>query len=97
MKMAAFARSAAESALKETLPEFIPGFNEKIQYFMKECDFGDGNERKYFNKYSNMFVFGFNLEKEIITEELLKRISTQWVSKDKYWDGRPSEVIDIVT
>ena len=44
-----------------------------------------------------MFVFGFNLEKKIITEELLKRISTQWASKYKYWDHRPSEVIDIVT
>ena len=41
MKMAAFARSAAA-----TLPEFIPGFNEKMNYFMKECDFRDGNERK---------------------------------------------------
>ena len=56
---------AAKSALKETLPEFIPGFNEKIQYFMKEYVFGDGNERKlYVDKYSNMIVFGFNLEKE---------------------------------
>ena len=95
--MAVFAKSAAEKGMKETLPVFIPGFNEKTQYFMKECDFGDGNKRKYFDKYSNMFVFGFNLEKEIITEELLKRISTQWASTDKFWDHRPSEVIDIVT
>ena len=94
--MAAFARSAAESALKEALPQFIPGFNEKIEYFMKECDFGDGNERKYFNRYSNMFVFGFYLEKEIVTEELLRMMTSQWASKDKYWDHRPSEVIDIV-
>ena len=96
MKMAAFARSAAAVSLEETLPKFIPGFNEKIEYFMKECDFGDGNERKYFNKYSNMLVFGFYLEKEIVTEELFRRISSEWASKDKYWDQRPSEVIDIV-
>ena len=74
----------------------IRGFKEKIDYFMKEFDFGDGNERKYFNKYSNMFVFGFYLEKEIVTKELLRRISSEWASKDKYWDHRPSEVIDIV-
>ena len=97
MKMAAFARSAAESALKETLPEFIPGFKEEIQYFMKECDFGDGYGRKYFNKYSSMFVFGFNIEKEFVTDELLERIATQWARKDKYWEHRPSEVIEIVT
>ena len=36
MKMAAFARSAAESALKETLPKFIPGFNENIEFYRKE-------------------------------------------------------------
>ena len=75
---------------------FIPGFNEKIEYFMKDCDFGDGNERKYFNRYSNMIVFGFYLEKEIETEELLRMMTSQWASKDKYWDHRPSEVIDIV-
>ena len=97
MKMAVFAKSAAEKGMKETLPVFIPGFNEKIQYFMKECDLGDGNERKYFDKYSNMFVFGFNLEKELVTEELLRKLSSQWASKDKYWDHRPSEVIDIFT
>jgi hypothetical protein len=96
MKMTAFARSAAEISLKETLPHFIPGFREKIEYFMKDCDFGDGNKRKYFNKYSNMFVFGFYLEKEIVTEELLRMMSSQWASKDNYWDHRPSEVIDIV-
>ena len=96
MRMAAFARSAAASSLEETLPVLIPGFNEKIEYFMKECDFGDGNERKYFNKYSNMFVFGFYLDKEIVTEELLSRISSEWTSKDKYWHHRPSEVIDII-
>ena len=95
MKMAAFARSAAESTLEETLPKFIPGFNQKIEFFMKECDFGDGNETKYFDKYSNMFVFGFNMEKEIVTKELLGNISAQWRSKVKYWEHRPSEVIDI--
>ena len=63
---------------------------------MKERDFGDGNERKYFNRYSNMFIFGFYLEKEIVTEEFLRMMSSQWASKDKYWDHRPSEVIDIV-
>ena len=49
--MAAFARSAAAILLKETLPEFIPGFDKEIDYFVKECDFEDGNERKYFDKY----------------------------------------------
>ena len=78
------------------LPEFIPGFNEKIDYFMKDCDFGDVNDRNYFNKYSNMFVFGFYLEKKIVTEELLRRKSSEWTSKDKYWDNGPSEVIDVV-
>ena len=78
MKMAAFARSAAAVSLEETLPEFIPGFNEKIDYFIKECDYGDGNERKYFNKYSNMFFL------ENVTEELFRRISSEWASKDKY-------------
>ena len=30
MRMAAFSRSSAESALKETLPEFIPGFDKNL-------------------------------------------------------------------
>jgi hypothetical protein len=64
---------------------------------MKECDFGDGYESKYFDKYYSMFVFGFHLENEIVTEELLERISSQWASKDKYLEHRPSEVVDIVT
>jgi hypothetical protein len=43
-----------------------------------------------------MFVFGFYLEKEIVIEELLRRMSSEWASQDKYWDHRPSEAIDIV-
>jgi hypothetical protein len=39
MKMSAYARSAAAVSLEETLPELIPGFNEKVEFFMKECDF----------------------------------------------------------
>ena len=61
--MAAFARSGAEISLKETLPVFIPGFDQKIDYYFNECDFADEEEKKYFNKYSNIFVFGFYLEK----------------------------------
>ena len=95
MKMAAFARSAAATSLKETLPEFIPGFKEEIDYFVKECDFGDGNQRKYFNKYTGLFVFGFYVEKELVNEELLERMKKEWASKDKYWDNRPSEVFEI--
>ena len=96
IKLAAFARSAAEMALKETLPKFIPGFDQNIEFFMKECDFGDGEERRYFNKYTNMFVFGFHLDKDLVTPELLKQMKMKWVEKDKYWDHRPSEVIDII-
>ena len=96
MRMAAFARSAAESALKETLPEFIPGFDKNLEYFRKECDFGDGDEKRYFNKYTDMYVFGFHIEKELMTAELLQIMKTQWRSRDKYWEGRPSEVIDII-
>ena len=96
MKLAAFARSAAEMALKETLPKFIPGFDQNIEFFMKECDFGDGEERRYFNKYTSMFVFGFHLDKDLVTPELLKQMKMKWVEKDKYWDHRPSEVIDII-
>ena len=95
MKMAAFARSAAEISLKETLPQFIPGFDKDIDYFFKECDFADEEEKKYFNKYSNMFVFGFFIEKELVTKELLERMKLQWKTKDKYWNHRPAEVFDI--
>ena len=95
MKMAAFARSAAESALKETLPEFIPGFDETIEYFRKECDFGDEEEKRFFSKYTDMYVFGFRLEQERVTTELLESIKCEWTKRDRYWDGRPSEVIDI--
>ena len=97
MKMAAFARSAAESAIIENLPNFIPGFNERLEFFKKECDFGeDGNERKYFNKYSSKYVFGFYCERKIVTKELVERITCQWASKDRYWDNRPTNVIEIV-
>ena len=83
VKIAAFARSAAESALQENLPNFIPGFNEKLDYFMKECDFGDGNEKKFFNKYTTMYMFGFYCDKNILTRELLETITSEWISKDK--------------
>ena len=97
VKMAAFARSAAESAIIENLPNFIPGFNERLEFFKKECDFGeDGNERKYFNKYSSKYVFGFYCERKIVTKELVERITCQWASKDRYWDNRPTNVIEIV-
>ena len=96
MKIAAFARSAAESALLENLPNFIPGFNEKIEYYMKESDFGDGNETKYFNKYTSMYVFGFYCDRKIVTKELLQTITSQWASRDKYWEHRPTGVIEIV-
>ena len=75
MKMAAFARSAAEISLKETLPQFLPGFSKDID--------------------SNMFVFGFFIEKELVTKELLERMKLQWKTKDKYWNHRPAEVFDI--
>ena len=95
MKMVAFARIAAAISLKETLTEFIPGFDKEIDYFVKECDFGDGNERKYFDKYTDLFVFGFYLENELVSKELLERMKTEWASKDKYWDHHPSEVFEI--
>ena len=95
MKMAAFARSGAEISLKETLPVFIPGFDQKIDYYFNECDFADEEEKKYFNKYSNIFVFGFYLEKELVTTELLEKMKSQWIEKDKYWNHRPAEVFEI--
>ena len=95
MKIAAFARSAAECALKEILPNFVPGFSEKLEYFMKESDLGDGNEIRYFKKFTSMYVYGFYLDKEIVTEELLEEIKSDWISRDKYWEHRPTKVIAI--
>ena len=84
MKIAAFARSAADSALNEILPGFIPEFNGKLEYFMKESDCGDGNERKYFDKFTSMYVFGFYCDKKIVTKELLEAMKSEWISRDKW-------------
>ena len=96
VKIATFSRSAAELALQENMPNFIPGFNEKLDYFMKECDFGEGNEKKYFNKYTSMYMFGFYCDKKILTSELLDKITSEWISRDKYWEHRPTQIIRIV-
>ena len=39
---------------------------------------------------------GFYCERKIVTKELVERITCQWASKDRYWDNRPTNVIEIV-
>ena len=48
---------------------------------MKECDFGDGNERKHF---TGMYMFGFYCEKKTMTKDLIEMIASEWTSRD-YW------------
>ena len=61
---------------------------------MKESDFGD--EIRYFNMYTSIYMFGFYCDKNSMNEELVETITSQWALRDKYWKHRPWQIVDIV-